>query len=202
MASDLSAITDDLSSLDGSGKWFVAGFFEGPVLAFKFEKWQPLDLALAGSWIGPSEWVSDTYETEYVANVEFAQQKIAEGDVYQVNVCRQMSAEWPQDSDADPLALFALLSDGNPAPYLSLLHVVDERLAQWGKSEVVIVSASPELFLKRREADLLSSPIKGTASDPDGFLEKDISENIMIVDLVRNDLSQVCDVASVHVPHL
>ena len=65
-----------------------------------------------------------------------------------------------------------------------------------------VASASPELYL-RREGDIVtSSPIKGTAATPDGFLPKDRAENVMIVDLVRNDLGRVCEFGSVHVPSL
>jgi para-aminobenzoate synthetase component 1 len=202
VATDLVEITADLSKVDTSGKWFIAGFFEGPVLAFRFGTWSTFDDQTAGVWQGPTQWSTDTDESRYTANVEFAQSKIADGDVYQVNVCRQLSAPWPEAGHDDPLALFALLNQHNPAPYSSLLYVVDERLEQWGKSEIVVVSASPELFLTRKDSTIISSPIKGTAATSDGFLDKDISENIMIVDLVRNDLSQVCDVATVTVPHL
>jgi len=65
-----------------------------------------------------------------------------------------------------------------------------------------VASASPERFLKRRGRQVWSSPIKGTASRPDGFLAKDRAENVMIVDLVRNDLGRVCEYGTVDVPAL
>ena len=67
---------------------------------------------------------------------------------------------------------------------------------------VHVASASPERFLSIRGRRVWSSPIKGTAATPDGFLAKDRAENVMIVDLVRNDLGRVCDWGSIRVPHL
>jgi para-aminobenzoate synthetase component 1 len=64
------------------------------------------------------------------------------------------------------------------------------------------VSASPERYLWRDGRMVESRPIKGTAATPDGFLSKDRAENVMIVDLVRNDLGRVCEYGSVTVPGL
>ena len=63
-----------------------------------------------------------------------------------------------------------------------------------------MASASPERFLRRDDLDVESRPIKGTAPTRDGFLAKDRAENVMIVDLVRNDLGRVCESGSVAVP--
>ena len=65
-----------------------------------------------------------------------------------------------------------------------------------------MASASPERFLARDGSLVWSSPIKGTAATADGFLDKDRAENVMIVDLVRNDLGRVCEWGSVKVPSL
>jgi para-aminobenzoate synthetase component 1 len=65
-----------------------------------------------------------------------------------------------------------------------------------------VASASPERFLRRDGDQVASSPIKGTAAHPSGFLPKDRAENVMIVDLVRNDLGRVCEWGSVAVPAL
>ena len=89
-------------------------------------------------------------------------------------------------------ALWRQLRAGNPAPYQGFLRLP-------GTS---IVSASPELFLQRDGAQLMSGPIKGTAVTADGLSDKDRAENIMIVDLIRNDLARVCEPGSVAVPHL
>ena len=63
-----------------------------------------------------------------------------------------------------------------------------------------VASASPELFLRRDGDVVTSSPIKGTASTRDGFTAKDRAENVMIVDLVRNDFGRVCEFGSVACP--
>ena len=115
---------------------------------------------------------------------------IAAGDVYQVNLCRLLSAPLP--ADADPSALARRLTGGNPAPYESMLDLGDE----W------IVTASPELFLSRDGDVLHSAPIKGTAVDRDAFADKDFPENIMITDLVRNDLGRIARPGSVVVTEL
>ncbi|MBA2281219.1 MAG: anthranilate synthase component I family protein, partial [Acidimicrobiia bacterium] len=83
---------------------------------------------------------------------------------------------------------------GNPAPFSAVV-----RLPAHG---VHVASASPERFLRRDGDAVESQPIKGTAATPDGFLAKDRAENVMIVDLVRNDLGRVCRYGSVTVPSL
>ncbi len=117
---------------------------------------------------------------------------IAAGDVYQVNLTRRLSA--PAPADADVAALGAALAVGNPAPFSAVV-----RLPAQG---VHVASASPERFLSIRDRRVWSSPIKGTAATPDGFLAKDRAENVMIVDLVRNDLGRVCDWGTIRVPQL
>jgi para-aminobenzoate synthetase component 1 len=67
---------------------------------------------------------------------------------------------------------------------------------------VHVASASPECFLEREGSRVRSRPIKGTAATEDGFLAKDRAENVMIVDLVRNDLGRVCEWGTVSVPAL
>ena len=90
--------------------------------------------------------------------------------------------------------LAALLAVGNPAPYAGVVSLAAYDLS--------VVSASPELFL-RRDGDVVESgPIKGTAPTVDGLTDKDRAENVMIVDLVRNDLGVVAVTGSVEVPAL
>jgi para-aminobenzoate synthetase component 1 len=74
------------------------------------------------------------------------------------------------------------------------MGAIDLRAA---KNPVQVVTASPELFLRRTGSALHSAPIKGTATTPKDLSAKDAAENIMIVDLVRNDFSRVCDTATV-----
>jgi para-aminobenzoate synthetase component 1 len=87
-----------------------------------------------------------------------------------------------------------VLAEGNPAPYSAVV-----RLPSAG---IFVASASPERFLRRDRDWVESSPIKGTAATVDGFVAKDRAENVMIVDLVRNDLGRVCDYGSISVPAL
>jgi para-aminobenzoate synthetase component 1 len=83
------------------------------------------------------------------------------------------------------------LQRDNPAPYASYLRL----------PRLEIASASPELFLERKGAVIKSTPIKGT-SKVDNFGEKDRAENVMIVDLMRNDFGSICESGSVDVPRL
>ncbi len=98
----------------------------------------------------------------------------------------------PARSDVDALA--ALLARGNPAPYAGTV-----RLPGHG---VEVATASPELFLRRDGDVVASGPIKGTGRTAADLLAKDRAENVMIVDLVRNDLGRVCATGTVTVPAL
>jgi len=117
---------------------------------------------------------------------------IATGDVYQVNLTRRLSAPLPPG--ADIAALGAALASGHPAPFSAVVRLPDSRIH--------VASASPERFLAREDDRIRSSPIKGTAATPDRLLGKDRAENVMIVDLVRNDLGRVCEWGSITVPAL
>lgn len=117
---------------------------------------------------------------------------IAAGEVYQANLCRVLSAPVAPDADVD--ALTALLARGNPAPYAGTI-----RLPGHG---VETATASPELFLRRDGRVVESGPIKGTGRTEADLLDKDYAENVMIVDLVRNDIGRVCATGSVSVPDL
>ena len=128
---------------------------------------------------------------QYLDAVDEIRAEIARGWVYQVNLCRVLSAALP--APVDPIALYQRLSRGNPAPYAGLLSV---------PGELDVVCASPELMLRRDADQVVSSPIKGTAATADTMLDKDTAENIMIVDLVRNDLARVAVPGGVSVPQL
>ncbi len=200
-ATDLQEVTTDLRALDSSGRWAVAIPYEGaPVLA-RFGTWSveaPPDAV--GRWSGPSaaDWRTSMDEAAYVAAVETTRTAIAAGSVYQANVCRVMSAVLPRPDDGDIAGLAALLAAGNPSPYGGFLRLPD--------SDIAIASASPELFLRIRpsaEGQIArSGPIKGTGRTVADLTPKDTAENIMIVDLVRNDLSRVSVPGSVTVPTL
>lgn len=200
-AADLREVTTDLGRLDTSGRWAVAIPYSGEPVCARFEAWsrEPPQEA-ARPWIGPraSSWSSSLDRTGYVAAVESIRESIAQGDVYQANVCRVMTAELPDPARADVAGLHALLEAGNPAPYAGFLRLPDHG--------VHIAGASPELYLevRRRDADRVarSGPIKGTGRTRSDLTPKDEAENIMIVDLVRNDLSIVSATGSVRVPAL
>jgi para-aminobenzoate synthetase component 1 len=206
MATNFIEATTDVSKLDDEGWWAVTQTFEGDFQAFRFSDIEPLSLAklaelghdLSHQSVDIQAWTSSMSMSQYVDAVESIRQDIARGWVYQANLCRVLSA--PLANDLNVVALWKLLSEHNPAPYLSALQV-SSAMSGLG-SDVRIVSASPELFLSRKNQILRSSPIKGTARVASELLEKDQTENIMIVDLVRNDLGQVCQSGSVKVVDL
>jgi para-aminobenzoate synthetase component I len=125
----------------------------------------------------------------YMAQVERAKEWILSGDVYQLNLSQQLSLQ----GYCDPFEAFCQLSEKNPAPFSAYLRL----------NGLAIVSSSPERFLKKREGQLESCPIKGTMPrgksleedqrNLDHLLtsEKEQAELLMITDLVRNDLGRV-----------
>lgn len=188
------------------GYWAVVGDFEGRVRAWRFAEVErpAAHTTPAPQWSGPGAdaWRTSLERDPYVERVEEVRQAIRSGDVYQVNLCRVLEAPLPggghPTSEPSARALAAVLDRGNPAPYAGGVHVP----AGSDVAPVWVVTASPELFL-RRTGDLVESgPIKGTAADPSGLTEKDRAENVMIADLVRNDLSRVCRPATVEVVRL
>lgn len=197
----LADVTADLSCLESQDRWFLVGTFEGQILALKFHQWFESTPPAHAGWSGVSSWHSDMDQHTYENAVSAARDEIASGNVYQVNVCRLLNAPLATGT-YDIGGLFAGLVRDNPAPMSALVNVHDKRLTKFGEQSLEIASASPEVFLQRVGELILSKPIKGTAKTGEPFLEKDEPENIMIVDLMRNDLSRVCDVASIRVPEL
>jgi len=206
MATNFIEATTDPSRLDDAGWWAVTQSFEGDFQAFRFDDPEPLDLNkladlghdLSHDSVAIDTWTSSMSMRQYVDAVESIRQDIARGWVYQANLCRVLSA--PLRADLNVVALWKLLAEHNPAPYLSALQV--PAALSGLTSDIRIVSASPELFVSRKNQVLRSSPIKGTARVASELLEKDQTENIMIVDLIRNDLGQVCQSGSVKVVDL
>ena len=194
LATELLDVTDDVRALDSEGFWVVVLPYDGaPVLA-RFAKVRSLRGRPARHWLGPRPdgWTTSLDRSAFEAGVRTIRDAIADGDVYQVSLTRRLRAPLP--ADADVLALGSALAGGNPAPHAAVV-----RLPAHG---VHIASASPERFLRRSGRRVESQPIKGTAAAVDGFLAKDRAENVMIVDLVRNDLGRVCEWGSVTVPAL
>jgi len=194
LATELVDVTDDLAALESTGFWAVVLPFEGRPICARFAEVRPARPWPGPAWRGPrvDEWTSSLSEDEFKAGVRAIRASIEAGDVYQVNLTRRLSAPMPEGSDI--AALGAALAEGNPAPYSAVVRLPSV--------DCHVASASPERFLWR-DGDLVSSsPIKGTASDPAGLTAKDAAENVMIVDLVRNDLGRVCETGTVAVPEL
>ncbi|WP_434588067.1 chorismate-binding protein [Streptomyces sp. A5-4] len=198
VASDLRDVTSDAAALDSAGFWAVTADFEGRLLCARFgdvrREAQPAPVP--GRWHGPDagDWISSMDRAAYTAGVRRIREHIAAGEVYQANLCRVLTAPLPRPATADIDALAALLARGNPAPYAGTV-----RLPAHG---VEIATASPELYLRRDGRAVESGPIKGTGRTAGDLLEKDHAENVMIVDLVRNDLGRVAVAGSVTVPRL
>jgi len=187
-------VTYDLDALDGTGSWAVVLPFDGPAVCARFERSVPARPWRGQPWVGVDRgaWRSSLDRVAFCAGVDAVRAAIARGDVYQVNLTRVLAAPLPPG--ADVAALGAALAEGNPAPFSAVV-----RLPAQG---IHVASASPELFLERDGPRVWSSPIKGTAATRHDFLAKDRAENVMIVDLVRNDLGRVCEWGTVEVPSL
>ncbi|NPA36034.1 MAG: anthranilate synthase component I family protein [Chlorobi bacterium] len=145
--------------------------------------------------------VSRVTHAEYVDVVNKIQHHIGIGDVYEMNYCIEFYA---QKLNISPLHLYEKLSEVSPAPFSAFMKYHDKTL----------ICASPERYLKKEGNRLISQPIKGTSPrDQNPFIdkanieylktsEKERSENIMITDLVRNDLSKVAKQGKVKVEEL
>jgi para-aminobenzoate synthetase component 1 len=194
LATGLVDVTSDLGALDSSGFWVVVLPYAGSPVCARFDRTRPTVGRPRRAWTGPdrASWRSSLGHDAFTAAVATIREAIADGDVYQVNLTRRLSAPLPRD--ADVLALASALAGGNPAPHAAVVRLPDHG--------VHVASASPERFLRRAGSMVESQPIKGTATSADAFLAKDRAENVMIVDLVRNDLGRVCEWGSVEVPAL
>jgi len=138
----------------------------------------------------------------HMAMVQRVIDYIYAGDIYQANVSQRFRTPLP--AGFDPLPLYARLRRDNPAPFAAFLRFGD----------AAILSASPERFLRLAHGRVETRPIKGTRprgatpeadralADDLAASDKDRAENLMIVDLLRNDLSRVCKPHSVEVPSL
>lgn len=138
----------------------------------------------------------------YIQIIKQLQQHILRGDCYEINFCQEFFAE---KATLQPVHVFQKLSEISPAPFAALYKLNDQYL----------ISVSPERYITKIGGKLITQPMKGTAgrnlhdAAADEALKKKLytspkerSENVMIVDLMRNDLSQVCKKASVRVDEL
>ncbi len=196
-------VTGDPAALDSAGWWAVLAPYDGPAVFARFSDVRPAP-APAGRWVGPAreDWSSSMSREVYVEAVRAVRAHIAAGTVYQANVCRVLAAPVPDRGSSDVAGLAALLVAGNPAPYAGVVHLPGGSHRGVPGGSLSVVSASPELFLRRAGSVLESGPIKGTGRTAADLAPKDSAENVMIVDLVRNDLGMVCRTGSVTVPHL
>ena len=138
---------------------------------------------------------------EYVTTVQQIQRHIRRGDIYEINFCQEFYAE---NAGIDPLEVFVQLNKISPTPFANYFKIKDH----------YIISATPERFLSRRGTKLITQPIKGTSArstdaDQDENRkkslkqdEKELAENVMIVDLVRNDLTKSAKPGTVQVEEL
>ncbi|MFH1075716.1 MAG: aminodeoxychorismate synthase component I [Pseudomonadota bacterium] len=151
----------------------------------------------------PAGKITGTNQTkeEYIDNINKALKFISEGDVYQINYTQRFYFELEK---TDPYLLYLQLRDIQPVAYGAFINT----------GSGVVISGSPELFIRVQEGKILSKPMKGTrkrSSDPILDLKlrqeliessKEQAENIMIVDLMRNDLGRFCRFGSIQVPKL
>lgn len=138
---------------------------------------------------------------EYIESVKHLQKHISRGDIYEVNFCQEFYAD---NVNIDPLEVFNELNRVSPTPFANFFRI----------NHNYIISATPERFLSRRGSKLISQPIKGTSPRGSNSIEdedrrnslandeKELAENVMIVDLVRNDLTKSAKPGTVKVEEL
>lgn len=148
------------------------------------------------------EWFTNFERSDYLKAIQTVINYIRAGDIFQANIAQRFNADLPDSFD--PYLHYLNLREINPAPFAAYMNL----------GEIKISSASPERFLTVRGNRVETCPIKGTRPRFDNVAqdraskaalqnsEKDRAENTMIVDLMRNDLSKVCEPSSVDVADL
>ena len=192
------AFYDHLLRLDNEGRWWFEALWSDERDAALRERLQILRERLAA---GADERPVDVGAftpappggAGHVAAVAACRERIAAGEIFQANLCLRLEGRW----SGEPVDLFARTAGALGPRYAALVA------GPWG----AVCSLSPELFLRRRGREVVSEPIKGTAprsDDPDALASsaKNRAENVMIVDLMRNDLGRVCEYGSISVPAL
>ena len=144
---------------------------------------------------------SEVTKNDYIKVAKKLREYIIEGDIYEINYCHEYTSE---NISIDPIATYLTLNRKVPSPFSTL----------YKNHSQYLLSASPERFLKKEGRTLISQPIKGTSPRSDDpftdrmnkkYLtnsEKELAENMMIVDLVRNDLARSCKSGSVKVDEI
>ncbi|MGY3054097.1 para-aminobenzoate synthetase component 1 [Pedobacter sp. UYEF25] len=138
---------------------------------------------------------------KYIETVENLREHIIKGNIYEINFCQEFFAE---NASINPADCFTRLNQLSPNPFSGYFKIYDK----------FILSASPERFLCKRIDKLIAQPIKGTARRYKNIIEdnkaisdlqtniKEKAENVMIVDLTRNDLTKICKKGSIEVEEL
>ncbi len=147
-----------------------------------------------------SPWQSNMDQASYTQKFNQVQQYLLSGDCYQINLSQRFSADY----QGDEFQAYVALRSENKAPFSAFIQL----------EEIAILSVSPERFLQLSQGKVQSKPIKGTLprgknkQQDEEFAQqladsnKDRAENLMIVDLLRNDISKVCKANTVVVPKL
>ncbi len=217
---DLKNELEDLNSRNSDQIQFSDLFFFVPEYVFRLgsrsieigslrndhsEVWDKIKTCIAGEGsetLGLPLISARMSKEEYLDSVQKIRQHILRGDCYELNFCQEFYSE---NLETDPVALYHSLLKISPAPFSAFYKNGDK----------YCICSSPERYLKKKGDALISQPIKGTSRRVSGNLvldaesrdsllnsEKEKAENVMIVDLVRNDLSRVCIEGSVVVEEL
>jgi aminodeoxychorismate synthase component I len=203
------AFYDHLLHLDAEGRWWFEALWSDERDEALRERLERLRTRLVEGVRERPVWVGNFQPAPpggagHMTAIDECRERIAAGEIFQANLCLRLDAEWK----GDPLDLFA-----RTAATLEPRHA-GVVAGPWG----AVCSLSPELFLRRRGREVVTEPIKGTAprvlaagregtraEDNRRALAasvKDRAENVMIVDLMRNDLGRVCEYGSIEVPAL
>ncbi|WP_181347579.1 aminodeoxychorismate synthase component I [Thalassobacillus sp. CUG 92003] len=198
--------------------YYVAGYVSyeaAPAFdpAYRVHRQPNLPLVWFGVFAGPvqesvrregdyhlSKWLETSDYDTYQNGIDTIKQAIEEGETYQVNYTTRLTAK----ATGDPYSFYRQLTRNQQAPYSAFLDL----------GETQLLSASPELFFRKKGNKLTTKPMKGTsrrgrftaeddrAADALYYSEKDRAENVMIVDLLRNDVGRLAVPGSVRVPKL
>jgi aminodeoxychorismate synthase component I len=203
------AFYDHVLRLDADGSWWFEALWSDERDEALSERLEVLRARLAEGIRERPVWVGNFQPAPpggagHMTAIDECRERIAAGEIFQANLCLRLEAEWK----GDPLDLFARTANTLEPRHAGVIS------GPWG----TVCSLSPELFLRRRGREVVTEPIKGTAprvlaagreatraEDNRRALAasvKDRAENVMIVDLMRNDLGRVCEYGSIEVSAL
>jgi para-aminobenzoate synthetase/4-amino-4-deoxychorismate lyase len=199
------AFYDHLLRLDGEGRWWFEALWTERRAASIRDRLVELWRRAAGGPPRPrafstSDWTATPGADGHALAIRACRERIHAGDLFQANLSRRVAARLT----GEPVDLFAM----------AVRRLRADRAAWIGGPWGAVASLSPELFLERHGRSVRTAPIKGTRRRPGdaeaarasaaelGASAKDRAENVMIVDLARNDLGRVCEVGSIRVAAL